>query len=207
MYNYCETAAAYFFFVVLVSSFSCPLSFLCSFNSPATASALEVRKSHAWAIQCWQDKAGNLTKHSSCTSPAMIKHTVLLLLVNPPTDHSLSYLLGLIYIQSSDNWRPLYTHKTSAWACWWIPLVITHALLFLSKNLNCGAVSLPGRSQRYTPVKLTLRMYLSSSVPLMVSILEQRSTLPGQRSLCMLCRAWAMAYTASITNCTFPSCS
>lgn len=30
---------------------------------------------------------------------------------------------------------------------------------------------------------------------------------PGHRSMCMLWSAWAMAYTASITNWTLPSCS
>lgn len=90
------TAACFFASACLVILFSALFSFLYNFNSPA--SALGVGKSHAWAIQCWQDKAGNLTKHSSCTSSAVIKHTVLLLIVNPPTDHSLSYLCRVIYI-------------------------------------------------------------------------------------------------------------
>ncbi len=59
----------------------------------------------------------------------------------------------------------------------------------------------------HSPLKLTLRMYLSSFFPPARSISGQMPEFSGHRSLCMLWRAWAMAYTASITNWTFPSCS
>lgn len=58
-----------------------------------------------------------------------------------------------------------------------------------------------------SPLKLVLRTYFSSVFPSMDSIRGQTPGWSGHRSLCMLCSAWAMAYTASITNCTFPSCS
>lgn len=58
-----------------------------------------------------------------------------------------------------------------------------------------------------SPLKLVLRTYFSSVFPSVDSIRGQTPGWSGHRSLCMLCRAWAMAYTASITNCTFPSCS
>lgn len=61
--------------------------------------------------------------------------------------------------------------------------------------------------RRHSPLKLVLRTYFSRVFPSAVSIRGQMPGWSGHRSLCMLCRAWAMAYTASITNCTFPSCS
>lgn len=60
---------------------------------------------------------------------------------------------------------------------------------------------------KLVPLKLTERMYCSSIGPSTGSILSQTPMEPGHRSMCMLCKACAMAYTASITNCTFPSCS
>lgn len=65
----------------------------------------------------------------------------------------------------------------------------------------------PSGAQPTTPEKLTLRMYLRSWVPSTGSMRGQSPTRPGHRSRCMACSAWPMAYTASITNCTFPSCS
>lgn len=59
----------------------------------------------------------------------------------------------------------------------------------------------------HSPLKRTARIYCSSVCPSVGSIAGHRPVCPGQRAWCMLCRAWAMAYTASITNCTFPSCS
>lgn len=59
----------------------------------------------------------------------------------------------------------------------------------------------------HLPLKLASRMYLSRDFPSVDSICGQMPEWLGHKSLCMLCRAWAMAYTASITNCTFPSCS
>lgn len=59
----------------------------------------------------------------------------------------------------------------------------------------------------HSPLKLVLRMYFSSVLPSADSICGQTPGWSGHKSLCMLWRAWAMAYTASITNCTFPSCS
>lgn len=50
-------------------------------------------------------------------------------------------------------------------------------------------------------------MYWRSIRPSTGSIFSQTPIKPGHRSRCMLCKAWAMAYTASITNCTLPSCS
>lgn len=58
-----------------------------------------------------------------------------------------------------------------------------------------------------SPLKLTERMYWRSIRPSTGSILSQTPMEPGHRSRCMLCKAWAMAYTASITNWTLPSCS
>lgn len=59
----------------------------------------------------------------------------------------------------------------------------------------------------HSPLKLVLRMYFSRVFPSADSICGQTPGWSGHKSLCMLWRAWAMAYTASITNCTFPSCS
>lgn len=56
-----------------------------------------------------------------------------------------------------------------------------------------------------SPLKLTERMYLRSFLPPVIS--GHTPDWFGHRSFCMLCRACAIAYTASITNCTFPSCS
>ena len=62
-------------------------------------------------------------------------------------------------------------------------------------------------SGSHSPLKRTARIYCSSVRPSVGSIAGHRPVCPGQRAWCMLWRAWAMAYTASITNCTFPSCS
>lgn len=59
----------------------------------------------------------------------------------------------------------------------------------------------------HSPLKLVLRMYLSRVFPSAASNCGQTPGWSGHKSRCMLWRAWAMAYTASITNCTLPSCS
>lgn len=57
------------------------------------------------------------------------------------------------------------------------------------------------------PLKPTARTWASSSFPSMLAMRGHRPGYPAQSSRCMWCRACAMAYTASITNWTFPSCS
>lgn len=85
-----------------------------------------------------------------------------------------------------------------------------------SRVLGLGALHRPWkqfmscrrtRPSVHSPLKLTLRMYLSSFFPPASSMSGQIPEFSGQRSRCMLCSACAMAYTASITNWTFPSCS
>lgn len=73
-----------------------PLSFMYNFNSAASAlQAGDLLRGQFNADKTRQE----ISQSSCCASSTMIKHAVLLLIVNPPTDLSLLYLLGVIYIQ------------------------------------------------------------------------------------------------------------